>query len=126
MRTHRPKELSKNFGLEVPPVGADRVGAVEVGEHQDVEQLGAWSRSARRTAWRQRGVKESDRGLAVRCGLHVHPTTRGTDKDYRFTAVAELLGIAGEVDDDHVLAAPADVGVLAKSALQQIVTRSTD
>jgi hypothetical protein len=47
-------------------------------------------------------------------------------KDCRLTAVAKLLGLAGEVDDDHVLAAPADVGVLAKSALQQIVTRSAD
>jgi hypothetical protein len=27
----------------VPPIGADRVGTVEVGEHQDVEQLGAGS-----------------------------------------------------------------------------------
>jgi hypothetical protein len=40
-------ELSKNFGLEVPPVGADRVGAVEVGEHQDVEEFGAGSGAER-------------------------------------------------------------------------------
>ena len=55
-------------------------------------------------------------GLAVRLGI----------KDQRLTAVAKLLGLTGEVEDDHVLAAPADVGVLAKSALQQIITRSAD
>ena len=57
-----------------------------------------------------------DRELTVRLGI----------KDHRLTAVAKLLRLAGEVDDDHVLAAPADVGVLAKSALQQIITRSAD
>lgn len=57
-----------------------------------------------------------DRELTVRLGI----------KDHRLTAVAKLLGLAGEVDDDHVLAAPADVGVLAESALQQIITRSAD
>jgi hypothetical protein len=31
-------------GLRVPPVGADRVGTVEVGKAQDVEEFGAWSR----------------------------------------------------------------------------------
>jgi hypothetical protein len=43
LRTHRPKELSKNLGLEVPPVRADPVGALEVGKHQDVQELGAGS-----------------------------------------------------------------------------------
>jgi hypothetical protein len=47
-------------------------------------------------------------------------------KDHRLTAVAKLLRLAGEIDDDHVLAAPADVGVLAGSAVQHIVTGSTD
>jgi hypothetical protein len=43
LRTHRPKELSKNLGLEVPPVRADPVDALEVGKHQDVQELGAGS-----------------------------------------------------------------------------------
>jgi hypothetical protein len=51
---HRPKDpvllaVDQEFGegacLRVPPIGADPVGAVEVGEHQDVEQLGAGSRA---------------------------------------------------------------------------------
>jgi hypothetical protein len=51
---------------------------------------------------------------------------RDNANDHRFTAVAEVLGIAGGVDNDHILAAPADVGVLPKSALQQVVTRSAN
>jgi len=43
LRTHRPKELSKNLGLEIPPARADPVGSLEVGEHEDVEQFGAGS-----------------------------------------------------------------------------------
>jgi hypothetical protein len=37
------QEFAEGPGLGVPPVRADRIGAVEVGEHQDVEQLGAGS-----------------------------------------------------------------------------------
>ena len=72
------------------------------------------------------GSRNQTAGSPCGAGSMCHPTTRGTDKDHCFTAVAKLLGKAGVVDDDHVLAAPADVGVLAKSALQQIVTRSAD
>ena len=51
---HRPKrpvllavdqELGEGAALRVTPELADPVGAVEVGEHQDVEQVGAWSRT---------------------------------------------------------------------------------
>ena len=46
--------------------------------------------------------------------------------DQRVTADAYLLGRSREVDDDHVLAASANVGVLAGSAVQHIVTGSAD
>jgi len=35
--------LGDGPGLGVPPVRPNRIGAVEVGEHEDVEQLGAGS-----------------------------------------------------------------------------------
>ena len=50
---HRPErpvllavdqELGEGPRLRIPPELADPVGAVEVGEHQEVEQLGAGSR----------------------------------------------------------------------------------
>jgi hypothetical protein len=34
------QKLAEGAGLWVPPIGADRVGALKVREHQDVEQLG--------------------------------------------------------------------------------------
>jgi hypothetical protein len=37
------QELGEGEGLEVPSVRADRVCPIEVGQHQDVEQLGAGS-----------------------------------------------------------------------------------
>jgi hypothetical protein len=52
-RSERPillavdQQLSEGPRLRVPPVLSDPVGAVEVGQHQDVEQLGAWSRTER-------------------------------------------------------------------------------
>ena len=51
---HRPKdpvlltvdqELGEGTTLRVAPELSDPVGSLEVGEHQDVEQLGAWSRT---------------------------------------------------------------------------------
>jgi hypothetical protein len=39
------QQLRERAGLRVSPVGADRIGAIEVGEHQDVERLGAGSRT---------------------------------------------------------------------------------
>ena len=51
---HRPQrpvllavdqELGEGAGLRIAPELSDPVGAVEVGEHQDVEQLGARSRT---------------------------------------------------------------------------------
>ena|SRR5215207_3363229 len=39
------QELGEGPRLRVPPELADPVGSLEVGEHQDVEQLGAGSRS---------------------------------------------------------------------------------
>ena len=51
---HRPErpillavdqELGEGATLGVAPELSDPVGALEVGEHQDVEQLGAWSRT---------------------------------------------------------------------------------
>jgi hypothetical protein len=51
---HRPEapillavdqELGERPRLRVPPELAEAVGALEVGEHQDVEQLGAGSRT---------------------------------------------------------------------------------
>ena len=53
---HRPErpvllavdeEFAEDPGLGVPPVGADRVGPVEVGEHQDAEKFGAGSGAER-------------------------------------------------------------------------------
>ena len=50
---HRPEDptllavdqkLGEGAALRVAPELADRIGAVEVGEHQDTEQLGAGSR----------------------------------------------------------------------------------
>jgi hypothetical protein len=49
-RTGRPvllavdRELGEGPRLGVPPVGADCIGPVEVGEHEDMEQFGAGSR----------------------------------------------------------------------------------
>jgi hypothetical protein len=37
------QQLGEGAGLRVPPIGANRVGAVEVGKHEDAEQLGAGS-----------------------------------------------------------------------------------
>jgi hypothetical protein len=37
------QQLPEDTGLGVAPVGADRIGPVKVGGHQDAEQLGAWS-----------------------------------------------------------------------------------
>jgi hypothetical protein len=45
-------------------------------------------------------------------------------EDRNLTAVAEVLGMAKEVDDDHVLAAAADVAVPAGSADQHVVIGS--
>ena len=36
------QQLVEGPRLRVTPEGADRVGSLAVGEHQDVEQLGAW------------------------------------------------------------------------------------
>ena len=53
---HRPEhpvllavdqQLAERPRRRIPLVAADRVGAVEVGEHQDVEQLGAGSGAER-------------------------------------------------------------------------------
>jgi hypothetical protein len=41
------QQLGEGAGLRVPPELADPVGPVEVGEHQDVEELGAGSRPER-------------------------------------------------------------------------------
>jgi hypothetical protein len=38
------QQLAEGPRLRVTPEGADRVGTVEVGEHEDVEELGAGSR----------------------------------------------------------------------------------
>jgi hypothetical protein len=38
------QQLGEGSRLGVPPVAADPIGAVEVGEHEDVEQLGATGR----------------------------------------------------------------------------------
>jgi hypothetical protein len=35
------QQFAEGPGLRVPPEGADRVGSVEVGEAQDVDELGA-------------------------------------------------------------------------------------
>ena len=35
------QELGEGAGLGIHPVAADRIGAVEVGEHEDPEQFGA-------------------------------------------------------------------------------------
>ena len=68
-----------------------------------------------------------DHRLAVRRGLPGEPNGPRSDvEDRSLTAVAEVLGMAKEVDDDHVLAAAADVAVLAGSADQHIVTGSAD
>jgi len=37
------QQFGEGAGLRVPPELADPVGPVEVGEHEDVEQLSAWS-----------------------------------------------------------------------------------
>ena len=51
---HRPErpvllavdqELGEGAGLEVPPAAADPVGAVEVGEREDLETLGTRSKT---------------------------------------------------------------------------------
>jgi len=51
---HRPErpvllavdqELGEDVGLEVPPVAADPVGAVEVREREDLETLGTRSKT---------------------------------------------------------------------------------
>jgi hypothetical protein len=39
------QQLAERAGLGVAPVGADPIGSLEVGEHEDVEQLGAGSRT---------------------------------------------------------------------------------
>ena len=52
-RSQRPvllavdQELGEGAALRVAPELADPVGSLEVGEHEDVEQLGAWSRTER-------------------------------------------------------------------------------
>jgi len=79
---HRPErpvllavdeELAEGPGLGVPPVGADRVGPVEVGEHQDAEKFGAGSGAERVEACpksafqliRPHGLKATLTGAAV-------------------------------------------------------------
>jgi hypothetical protein len=39
------QQLAERPRLRVPPEGADRIGSLEVGQHQDVEELGAGSGS---------------------------------------------------------------------------------
>jgi hypothetical protein len=39
------QELGERPRLRVSPVRADCIGPVEVGEHEDMEKLGAWSRA---------------------------------------------------------------------------------
>ena len=41
------QELGERAALRIAPEPADPVGSLEVREHQDVEQLGAWSRAER-------------------------------------------------------------------------------
>jgi hypothetical protein len=41
------QQLREGPTLRVAPERADPVGPVEVGEHQDVERLGTWSRPGR-------------------------------------------------------------------------------
>jgi hypothetical protein len=47
------QEFGEGAGLGVPPVGADRVDTLEVGEHQDVEQpsAGSWGEGVETLLW---------------------------------------------------------------------------
>jgi hypothetical protein len=56
----RPALQCEDAGLGVPPVRADRIDAIEVGEHEDVEQLGAGSGTERVQALRQQRLEFVD------------------------------------------------------------------
>ena len=65
---HRPEgpillavdqQVGEGATLRVAPELADPVGAVEVGEHQDVEQLGAWSQAEASRRSPRRGASSS-------------------------------------------------------------------
>src|SRR5215207_2747308 len=92
---HRPErpvllavdqQLGEGARLGVPPELADPVGAVEVGEHEDVEELGAGA--GPRALRRARSRRSSSSGLilggyAVWPSLHVSAFLRNTFRGRR-------------------------------------------
>jgi hypothetical protein len=80
---HRPQrpvvlaidqELGKGATLRIAPELSDPVGSLEVGEHEDVEQLGAGSRTERVQAFSDSALQFVDRGAVSRLGTRSCPT----------------------------------------------------
>ena len=80
-RTQRPillavdQQLGEGAALRVAPELSDPVGPLEVGEHQDVEQLGAASRA--------KGVQACSQSSLELIGLHGLETSRSPNAPVR-------------------------------------------
>ena len=77
------QQLDKSAGLRVAPELADLVGPLEVGEHQDVEQIGAGSRP-------ERSLAQPD--LTIRFSLRADMKKRTPDGDRRQSVITPMVG----------------------------------